>query len=88
MPAISRTSLAARLISSIASGSSNYEPMDFSDDQNDENEVQAIIVEIAAAPVIEEEGDFDKEDNWRNINTYQSTLTRLIDLETLSGGSP
>jgi len=69
-------------------GGSAYDPLDFSGSNADENEVQLILVEVSSAPNIKTEADFDNSDNWRNINTYQSTLTRLIDLESLNAASP
>lgn len=73
-------------------GGGNYAPLDYSGNVADENEVQLIIVEVSSAPNIREIQDYDNKDLWRNINTYQATLTRLIDQRTVEdtkgGGTP
>ncbi|MFT5465332.1 MAG: hypothetical protein ACI8UO_000426 [Verrucomicrobiales bacterium] len=66
-------------------GGGSYEPIDYSGDPADENEVQLIMVEISSSPRVRSVQDFDEKDNWRNINTFQGTLTRLIDRRTIGG---
>lgn len=70
-------------------GGGNYRPFDYSGSGTDENEVQTLIVEITAAPNIDDLSDFDDDENWRKINTYQATVTRLIDKRTVddAGGN-
>lgn len=74
-----------------ASGSSlpdrlggSYQALDFSPSQTDNNEVQLVLVEVSTSPNVREAADFDREENWGAINTYQSTMTRFIDNESLS----
>ncbi len=60
----------------------------------DQDELQLVIVEILSSFIDEPSTNasdwdthFDTEANWRNIHTYQSRITRLIDRE-MAEGSP
>ena len=64
-------------------GGGTYRPFDYSGSGTDENEVQTLIVEITAAPDIDDLSDFDDTENYRKIKTYQATVTRLIDKRTV-----
>ncbi|MEM7010162.1 MAG: Verru_Chthon cassette protein B [Verrucomicrobiota bacterium] len=68
-------------------GGDEYRAFDYSGSNTDENEVQLVIVEITAAPDIDDLTKFDDERNFRKINTYQATVTRLIDKRTLDDAS-
>ncbi len=64
-------------------GGGGYRPIDLSGDVNDENEVQLVLVEISTSPNVRDSADFDRRENWININTYTSTITRFIDFQSL-----
>lgn len=68
-------------------GGGTYKPFDYSGDAADENEVQLILVEVSSAPNIRDLAHYEDDEKWRNINTYQATLTRLIDKRTVDDSS-
>ena len=45
--------------------------------------MQLIIMEITSAPSITSITDFDEKQNWPQIRTYRSTMTRLVDTVTV-----
>ncbi len=45
--------------------------------------MQLVIMEITSAPSITAKADFDVEQNWPQIRTYRSTMSRLVDTVTV-----